>query len=95
MKTTITSDCDGWTRIAFGLLEIRVPTDLDESGADERVEVCCNGLRVFVEATDDGLSVSPVERVQDMVGEPGTQWGGVPRGCLSEDWSPRPRKRKT
>ena len=61
MKVKISENSDGWTIIQTGELEIKIPTDLEESGADNRIEVRCNGSRVWVEAHDNGPLVSAVE----------------------------------
>lgn len=61
----VSSRPGGWTIILSGELEIIIPTNLEESGADNRVEIRCNGSRVFVEAHDNGPLVSAVEEVEE------------------------------
>jgi hypothetical protein len=60
MNTVITAR-DGWLIIRVGQLELVVPAGLD-AGQDERVEVRCNGSRLWVESHDDGPLVSAIEK---------------------------------
>lgn len=58
---TITTQTDGFTRIAVAGLTIVVPTT-DDSMADDRAEIRCGDSRVFVESHVDGLLIGAPEK---------------------------------
>jgi len=60
MKLTIEN---GWATIEAAGLIIRVPAK-DDSMADDRAEIICNGHRVYVESHDDGPLVTGPEPVR-------------------------------
>ena len=60
MNTTITTNRDGWIVVTLPSgMEIMVPCD---DRGDDRIEVRCNGFRVWVESHDDGPLVSQIEK---------------------------------
>lgn len=52
---------NGFAHITVGEITVVAPAD-DYAGGDERLEIRLGDQRVFVEASDDGLSISAVER---------------------------------